>query len=193
MINHKAQMLAGEWYDPLDPTLAAERRAARLLMKAYNDTRDDEEDERKRILSLLIGKAGPNLIIEPPFYCDYGYNITVGENVFFNFNCVVLDVTPVTMGDRVMCAPNVQFYAATHQLSALERRTGLELGKPIVIGSDVWIGGGSIILPGVTIGSRCVIGAGSVVSKDVPDDTLVVGNPARAIRDLRPLHEPQST
>lgn len=177
-------MLAGEPYDPLDPQLCDERRRARLLCKDLNQTRDDEQLERARILRQLIPAAGDELWIEPPFYCDYGGNISIGQKVFFNFNCVILDVAPVVIGSRTMFGPAVQIYAATHPLSAAKRRTGLELGKPIEIGDDVWIGGGSIICPGVSIGSGTSIGAGSVVTKDIPDGVLALGNPCRVIRDI---------
>ena len=122
--------------------------------------------------------------IQPPFYCDYGTNISLGAKVCFNFNCVVLDVMPVTIGDNVLFGPAVQLYTATHPINAAERRTGLELAKPITIGSDVWIGGGTIICPGVTIGDRSVIGAGSVVTRSIPADVTAAGNPCRVIRSL---------
>lgn len=184
MLSEKEKMLAGELYDPLDPQLCDERRRARLLCKELNQTRDDEQLERARILRQLIPAAGDELWIEPPFYCDYGGNISIGQKVFFNFNCVILDVAPVMIGSRTMFGPAVQIYAATHPLSAAERRTGLELGKPIEIGDDVWIGGGSIICPGARIGSATTIGAGSVVTKDIPDGVLALGNPCRVIRDI---------
>ena len=177
-------MLAGALYDPLDPQLAAERRRARLLWKALNDTRDDQPEERARLLAELIPSAGEGLWIEPPFYCDYGTNITLGEKVFFNFNCVVLDVAPVTIGSRTLIGPAVQIYAAMHPLLAVDRRTGLESGKPVAIGEEVWIGGGAVICPGVSIGARAVIGAGSVVTRDVPEDVFAAGNPCRVIREL---------
>ena len=178
----RAKMLRGELYDPRDPQLSRERRRARLLFKALNDTNDEQQTERARLLRELIPCSGPELWIEPPFYCDYGTNITLGERVFFNFNCVVLDVAPVRIGSRVLFGPAVQVYAATHPLSAAERRTGLESGKPVDIGDDVWVGGGAIIAPGVRVGARTVIGAGSVVTRDIPDDVFAAGNPCRVIR-----------
>src|SRR5215218_4569536 len=150
-------MLGGEPYDPLDPQLSAERRRARLLCKALNDTRDDQQEERACLIRELIPQSGQSVWIEPPFYCDYGSHITLGEKVFFNFNCVVLDVAQVLIGSRVLFAPAVQIYAATHPLSARERATGLESGKPVEIGDDVWVGGGAIICPGVRVGARAVI------------------------------------
>ena len=177
-------MLGGELYDPLDAQLSAERRRTRLLCKALNDTRDDEQEERARLIKELIPASGGGVWIEPPFFCDYGSNITLGEKVFFNFNCVVLDVAHVLIGSRVLFAPAVQIYAATHPLSASARSTGLELGKAIEIGDDVWVGGGAIICPGVRVGARAVIGAGSVVTKDVPEGVLAAGNPCRVIREI---------
>ncbi|MBW6391103.1 sugar O-acetyltransferase [Billgrantia antri] len=184
MKSEKEKMLAGELYDPRDPQLLEERHRARILTKAFNDTRDDQGQERKRLLLELIGVMGKGTFIEPPFYCDYGGNITLGERVFFNFNCVILDVAQVTIGNHVMFGPNVQVYTATHPLDAEQRRSGLEAAKPITIGDDVWIGGGAILCPGVTIGARSVIGAGSVVTKDIPEDAFAAGNPCRVIRSL---------
>jgi len=184
MRSQKEKMLGGELYDPLDPQLSAERRRARLLFKALNDTGDDQQDERARLIKELIPAAGEGVWIEPPFYCDYGSNITLGDRVFFNFNCVVLDVSPVLIGSRVWFGPSVHIYAATHPLSAAGRRTGLEAGKPVEIGDDVWVGGGAIICPGVRVGARSVIGAGSVVTRDIPAGSLAVGNPCRVIREV---------
>lgn len=177
-------MLAGELYDPLDQQLSDERLRTRLLIKELNDTREDETDERNRILRALIPRAGKGLWLQPPFYCDYGTNMVVGEKVFFNFNCVVLDVTYVTIGSRTLFGPNVQIYTATHPIGHEERASGLEYAKPITIGEDVWIGGSVVICPGVNIGDRSVIGAGSVVTRDVPSDVFAAGNPCRVIRQL---------
>lgn len=180
----KEKMLAGVLYDPLDPQLLSERRNSRLLLKALNDTRDDQTDERERLIKELIPAAGTGVRIEPPFYCDYGSNISLGDKVFFNFNCVILDVARVRIGSRVLFGPAVQVYAATHPLSAEERRTGLELGREIDIGDDVWIGGGSIVCPGVRIGNRTVIGAGSVVTRDIPEGVFAAGNPCGVLRQI---------
>lgn len=184
MVTEKEKMLAGLGYNSMDPELCAERRRARLLFKALNDSRDDQEEERKRILKELIPNGGGNAWIEPPFYCDYGSNITLGEWVFFNFNCVVLDVAPVKIGSRVLIGPSVQIYTASHPLNHVERANGVEFGKAIEIGDDVWIGGAAIICPGVKIGSRSVIGAGSVVTKDVPEGVFAAGNPCKVIRPI---------
>jgi maltose O-acetyltransferase len=177
-------MLGGELYDPLDAELSAARRRARLLFKALNDTRDDQQEERARLVKALIPRAGAGVWIEPPFYCDYGTNITLGDGVFFNFNCVVLDVAAVTIGSRVLFGPAAHIYAATHPLGAAGRRAGLEAGKPVEVGDDVWVGGGVIICPGVRVGARAVIGAGSVVTKDIPAGVFAAGNPCRVIREV---------
>ncbi|HEX2210378.1 MAG TPA: sugar O-acetyltransferase [Longimicrobium sp.] len=180
------KMLAGELYDAQDPQLVAERRRARGLLRALNALRDEERDARLGIIRELVGAAGEGVWIEPPFFCDYGGNIHLGARVFFNFNCVVLDVARVTIGSDTKFGPAVQIYTATHPLHFQERRAGLEAGKPVTIGSDVWVGGGAIILPGVTIGHRSVIGAGSVVTRDVPDGVFAAGNPCRVVRLLEP-------
>lgn len=177
-------MLQGALYDATDTQLSQERRRARLLFKKLNDTTDEQSELRKSILQELIGKAGNDLWIEPPFYCDYGSNISVGDKVFFNFNCVVLDVMPVSIGSHTLFGPNVQLYTATHPLDWQERACGLEFAKPISIGAHVWIGGGVIICPGVSIGDRAVIGAGAVVTRDIPADVFAAGNPCRVIRAL---------
>jgi maltose O-acetyltransferase len=184
MRTEKQKMLAGELYDALDKQLSDERLRTRLLIKELNDTREDEGDARVRILMELIPNAGSGLWIQPPFYCDYGSNIQIGEKVFFNFNCVVLDVTHVTIGSRTLFGPNVQIYTATHPLDFKERASGLEYAKPIEIGEDVWVGGSAVICPGVKIGSRTVIGAGSVVTKDITSDVFAAGNPCKVIRAL---------
>ena len=177
------KMVNGELYDPHDPELVRARRQARDLLQELNALKDEQEKERKDVLTKLFGRGGDSAWLQPPFYCDYGTNIELGERVFFNFNCVVLDVARVTIGAYSFFGPAVQIYTATHPLDAGLRRTQ-ESGKPVEIGSDVWVGGGAIILPGVTIGSRTVIGAGSVVTRDIPDDVLAVGNPCRVIRGI---------
>ena len=177
-------MLAGELYDPLDEQLSRERMEARLLLKQLNDSREDEGEKRTAILKKLIPNAGEGLWLQPPFYCDYGSNMQVGEKVFFNFNCVVLDVMRVSIGSRTMFAPNVQIYTATHPVNHKERASGREFAKPVSIGEDVWIGGSAVICPGVSVGARTVIGAGSVVTKNIPSDVFAAGNPCRVIREL---------
>lgn len=184
MKSEKEKMLAGEYYLASDETLTRERLHARRLLKALNDSFPDEVQKRMEIMEELLGKMGRDFGLEPPFFCDYGYNITVGDQVFFNFNCVILDVNPVTIGDRCLFGPNVQIYAATHPVNAETRGSLLEFGKPVSIGSDVWIGGGAIICPGVSIGNRSIIAAGAVVTKDIPSDVLAGGNPARIIKPI---------
>jgi maltose O-acetyltransferase len=183
MATEKDRMLAGELYDPLDPALVAARDRARDLCQDLNATREADAVERRRILIDLFGAGGDEVWMQPPFFCDYGANIFLGKRVFFNFNCVVLDVCAVRIGDFTLFGPAVQIYTATHPLEAELRRTR-EFAKPVTIGSDVWVGGAAVILPGVTIGSRCVIGAGSVVTRDIPDDVFAAGNPCRVIRPL---------
>ncbi|OKL41944.1 sugar O-acetyltransferase [Pontibacter flavimaris] len=185
MRTEKEKMLAGELYDPLDQELVDDRLRTRLLLKELNDSREDQVEERTRVLKELIPQAQAGLWLQPPFYCDYGYNMVVGERVFFNFNCVVLDVAQVTIGSRTMFGPNVQVYTATHPINHVERSSGVEYAKPISIGEDVWVGGSVVICPGVRIGSRSVIGAGSVVTRDIPDDVFAAGNPCRVIRHLK--------
>lgn len=184
MPTEKEKMLAGELYNAADAQLVFERRRARNLLKAYNASLDEEVEQRRAMMAELFGALGENVCVEPPFYCDYGSNITLGRDVFFNFNCVVLDVARVEIGDRVLFGPNVQIYTATHPVDYRARATGLELGKSIRIGSDVWVGGSVVIGPGVSIGSRSVIGAGSVVVKDIPAGVFAAGNPCRVIRVL---------
>lgn len=183
MKTEKEKMLAGEYYLATDETLTQERANCKRLLKELNVTEYVTGNNTKSLLLKLIPNAPASLYIEPPFHCDYGYNIICGDNVYFNVNCVVLDVVPVTIGNNVFCGPAVQIYTATHPLNA-EFRRSKENGKPITIGDDCWIGGGAIICPGVTIGNRCVIGAGAVVTKNIPDDSLAVGNPARIIKKL---------
>jgi maltose O-acetyltransferase len=183
MRSEREKMLAGELYDPMDPELVAGRDRARDLCQALNATREAEREERRRILKALFGAGGETVWMQPPFYCDYGTNVFLGERVFFNFNCVVLDVCEVRVGDFTLFGPAVQIYTATHPLNA-ELRRKQEFAKPISIGPDVWVGGGAVICPGVRIGARSVIGAGSVVTRDVPDGVFAAGNPCRVIREI---------
>src|SRR5262245_14307451 len=183
MPSERDKMLAGELYDPLDPELVSARVRARDLCQALNATREADDVARRRILVDLFGAGGDDVWMQPPFFCDYGSNIFLGKRVFFNFNCVVLDVCAVRIGDFTLFCPAVQIYTATHPLDA-ELRRRQEFAKPITIGSDVWVGGAAVICPGVTIGSRAVIGAGSVVTRDIPDGVFAAGNPCRVIRQL---------
>jgi maltose O-acetyltransferase len=184
MRTEKEKMLAGEPYNASDAQLVAERLRARELCQQLNNLASGAPDsERLNLLASLLG-APTDVFITPPFFCDYGRNIALGNNVYFNFNCVVLDVARVAIGNNVLFGPAVQVYTASHPMSAEERRSGIEYGKPIVIGDDVWLGGGAIICPGVTIGSGSVIGAGSVVVRDIPAGVFAAGNPCRVIREL---------
>jgi maltose O-acetyltransferase len=183
MTTEKAKMLAGQLYDALDAQLVAERNAVRDLLLQFNQTREVETDERRRLLSAILGYDS-DAWIQPPFFCDYGTNIKLGSGVYMNYNCVVLDVMQVTIGDRTMFGPAVQVLTPMHPMDAAERRNGLEFAKPISIGADVWVGGGAIICPGVTIGDEAVIGAGSVVTRDLPPRVFAAGNPCRVIREL---------
>lgn len=190
MKSEREKMLAGELYDPLDAELAAMRRRARELTKAINDSDERQRDERTAMFTALFAATGEGLWIEPPFFCDYGSNITLGSKVFFNFNCVILDPARIEIGDHVLIGPAVQIYTALHPMSAAERRTGLELARGVAIGSDVWIGGGAIICPGVTIGAGSIIGAGSVATRDIPAGVFAAGNPCRVVRELAADEEP---
>lgn len=181
MKSEKQKMLAGELYDPLDPELCEERQRWRDLCKLLNDSKEEHQEERRGIIADLLGSS-TDAWIQPPFFCDYGTNISLGAKVFFNFNCVVLDVMQVKIGSNVLFGPSAQIYTATHR-STLSNEV-LESAKPITIGPDVWVGGGAIICPGVTIGDRTVIGAGSVVTRDIPSDVFAAGNPCRMIRPL---------
>ncbi|WP_142847804.1 sugar O-acetyltransferase [Telmatospirillum sp. J64-1] len=179
--SEKQKMLDGDLYNAAAPELVAGRSRADRLMAAFNAA---PEDRREEILRELLGSVGENTVIRPDFRCDYGENIKIGRNVFINFNCVFLDCAAIEIGDFTQIAPAVQFYTATHPLDPGLRRDGQEYALPIRVGTNVWIGGGAIILPGVTIGDDSVIAAGSVVTKDVPPRSVVVGNPARVVREV---------
>lgn len=184
-MTEKDKMLAGMIYDANnDPALIAERLECKELCRNYNELRPHETDARMALLRQILGGTGEGLLIEQPFYCDYGYNIRVGNNFYANFNLVILDEAPVTFGDNVFIAPNCGFYTAGHPIDAVERNKGLEYARPFTVGDNVWIGAGVSVLPGVSIGDNCVIGAGSVVVKDIPPYSLAVGNPCRVIKTI---------
>jgi maltose O-acetyltransferase len=183
MKTEQQKMLAGELYDPMDSALVEGRARARNLCLDLNATREEQQEERRRLLTELFGAGGETVWMQPPFFCDYGSNIHLGERVFFNFNCVVLDVCPVKIGSFTLFGPAVQILTPMHPWSAEQRRKE-EFGMPIEIGSDVWVGGGAIILPGVRIGSKAVVGAGSIVSRDIPEGVFAAGNPCRVVRDI---------
>ncbi len=174
-------MLAGELYRPDAPEIIADLASAAAWLARYNTAAGSPPDVLRAMLAEQFAAVGRNVEIRPPFFCDYGYNIRLGDGVFLNFNCVILDVVEVTIGDRSQIGPAVQIYTADHPRDAETRRDGLEFGRPVRIGQDVWIGGGSIILPGVSVGDGAVIGAGSVVTRDVAPNQTVAGNPARRI------------
>lgn len=184
MSEMKERMLRGELYIADDPELRADSIRCDLLLAAFNATRADEGDERRRILEELLGGIGDETVIRPPLFMDYGYQTTVGARTFINVNAVILDVGRVTIGADVQVGPNVQLLTPTHPLDPEVRRSGLEAAEPITIEDNVWLGGGVIVLPGVTIGRDTVVGAGAVVAKDLPPGVLAVGNPARVIRAL---------
>jgi maltose O-acetyltransferase len=183
MATERDKMLAGKLYNPLDPALVTARERARNLCHALNATRDSQQEERRCILQDLFGAGGDTVWMQPPFYCDYGSNIYLGTRVFFNFNCVVLDVCEVRIGDYTLFGPGAQILTPLHPFNA-ELRREQEFGKPVEIGADVWVGGGALILAGVRIGSRAIIGAGSVVTRDIPAGVFAAGNPCRVIRDV---------
>lgn len=183
-MTEREKMLAGELYEPWDSELAALRQRARRLTRAFNQTTEEEGPRREALLQELFGSTGERIAIEPPFYCDYGLNIHVGDNFFMNFDCVILDCARVEIGRNVMCGPKVQIYTATHPVEAAERVKGPELARPVTIGDNVWIGGGAIICPGVTVGVNSTIAAGSVVTKDIPAGVVAGGNPCRVLRRL---------
>ncbi|MEM6636401.1 MAG: sugar O-acetyltransferase [Pseudomonadota bacterium] len=173
-------MISGDFYRPGDPELVAAREKAQRLMRAYNATVYGESAERARLLGDLLGGFGTGCAIRPPFYVDYGAHITLGDDVFMNYGCVILDVCPVRIGSGTQIGPYVQILAADHPRDPAQRAAGLENGQPVSIGANVWIGGAALILPGVTVGDDAIVGAGAVVTRDVAAGTTVVGNPARA-------------
>ena len=183
MSTESEKMHSGELYDPLDRELVAARARARDLCRALNDTRETQQAERRRIARDLFGSGGDSVWLQPPFQCDYGSNIHLGERVFFNFNCIVLDVCEVRIGDYTLFGPGVQILTPLHPVDAAARRER-EFGKPVRIGADVWVGGGALILAGVEIGARSIVGAGSVVTRDIPAGVLAAGNPCRVIREV---------
>ncbi|MFX0548218.1 sugar O-acetyltransferase [Hathewaya histolytica] len=183
MKSEKEKMLSGDFYNAGDPELVREREHMQKLIFEFNHINPSEKERRQEILNKLIVAKG-SFNIEAPFNCDYGYNIEVGENFFANYGCTILDVNKVEIGDNVLLGPNVQIYTATHPINPTQRLTGKEYSKPIVIGNNVWVGGGSIICPGVKIGDNVTIGAGSVVTKDIPNNVVAVGNPCRVIKSI---------
>ena len=179
MRTEKQKMLAGELYRPGDPEIQADQATTKAWLARYNATLDQSADDRRTLLLERFGEVGAGVVVRPPFHCDFGFNIRLGANVFLNFNCVILDVVEVTIGDGTQIGPAVQIYSADHPRDPAQRLDGVEFGRPVRIGRNVWIGGGAILLPGVSVGDDAVIGAGSVVTRDVPAGVTVYGNPAR--------------
>ncbi len=185
METEKEKARSGRLYDAnYDPELIAERQACKEMYYELNHLRPSQMAEREAIIRKLFGKTAKQFLIEQPFYCDYGYNIEIGENFYANMNCVILDGAKVRFGDNVFIAPNCGFYTAGHPLDVEQRNQGLEYARPITVGNNVWIGAQVCVLPGVTIGDNSVIGAGSVVNKDIPANSLAAGNPCRVIREI---------
>lgn len=180
--SEREKMLAGESYNIFDPELEAQRRRVKELLRLFNSA--PAGPERQSVLEQLLGHVGAGAMVEPPFCCSYGRNTHLGDNVFLNSLCVILDNNEVHIGDRVQIGPSVQIYCAAHPLAIEPRIQGWEVAKPIVIEREAWIGGGAILLPGVRIGRGAVVGAGAVVTRDVPANTVAAGNPARVIREI---------
>lgn len=184
-MTEKEKMINGELYLAGDAELVKDREIARRLTREFNTTTETESSKRESILKELFGTTGESLYIEPTFRCDYGYNIHVGQNFYANFDCVILDVCPVNIGVNCFMAPGVHIYTATHPLDPIERASGVEFGKPVTIGDNVWLGGRATINPGVTIGDNVVVASGAVVTKDVPNNVVVGGNPARILKEIK--------
>ena len=183
-MTEKERMLSGRLYSADDNELKADFNKARMLTRLFNSTTEEQKEYRIELLKELFKKTGENLYVEPPFRCDYGCNISVGNNFYANFDCIILDVCSVDIGENVMFAPRVCIYTAGHPIDADIRNSGLEFGRKVKIGDNVWIGGSTVINPGVTIGNNVVIGSGSVVTKDIPDNVIAVGNPCKVLRKI---------
>lgn len=184
IMTEKERMLSEKLYIPMDEALAADCARSRRLVRLINGTTEEQAEYRVQLFKELFGRTGENLWVEPPFHCDYGCHISVGENFYANFDCIILDVCDVTIGDNVFLAPRVCIYTAGHPIDAGVRRRQLEYGKKVVTGNDVWVGGNTVINPGVTIGDNVVIGSGSVVTKDIPSGVIAAGNPCRVLRPV---------
>ncbi len=183
-MTEKEKMLNGLIYDADDKELVSDRMKCKDLCYEYNNTKPSDIKKRDEIIKKILGKTGEKVWIEPNFWCDYGYNITVGENFYANHNLVILDCIKVTFGDNCFIAPNCSFYTPNHPLDVESRNKGLEYEKPVTVGNNVWIGGNTVVLPGVSIGDNTVIGAGSVVIKDIPSGVLAFGNPCKVIKKI---------
>lgn len=183
-MTEKEKMLAGKLYMAFEEELVQDRKNARKLIERFNLTTSDHVEERSSLIAKLLGKHGIDTTINPPFQCDYGYNITIGDHFFANYDCIFIDVNTITIGDNVMFGPKVCLYTAGHPLDAEIRNLQLEFGYPIVIGDNVWIGGNTVVNPGVSIGDNAVIGSGSVVTKNIPSNVVAAGNPCKVIRNI---------
>ena len=183
-MTEKEKMLNGKPYKALGEELVSERQNAKGMIFKYNDLHPSEINKRNDIIRKLFGKVGKDFFIEPPFRCDYGYNISIGDNFYCNYNCTILDCAKVTIGDNVMFAPNVSLFTAGHPVHFEPRNQGIEYALPITIGNNVWIGGGVIINPNINIGNNVVVGSGSVVTKDIPSNSIATGNPCKVIREI---------
>lgn len=183
-MTEKEKMIAGMLYNHADPELKDAAKNAQKLSRLYNNTTEDQKGDRLKLIRDLFGGTGEHIHVEPPFHCDYGSNIYVGENFYSNFDCIILDVCEVHIGDNCLLGPRVCIFTACHPVDPQERLSGKEFGKPVSIGNNVWIGGNTVINPGVTIGDNVVIGSGSVVTHDIPDNVVAAGNPARVIKKL---------
>lgn len=182
-MTEKEKMIKGLCYNPVNPQLVLEQARASRICTKYNRKAFNEINMRSRLMKKLLNTKG-NFWIKPPFYCDYGYNITIGKDVMLNYGCVILDVCPVNIDDFTMIGPSTHIYTACHSLNAEERKNYVEFGKPVTIGKNVWIGGHCTILPGITIGDNSIIGAGSVVTKNIPANVIAVGNPCKIIKEI---------
>lgn len=184
MKTEREKMTAGEPFQTNDPQLMEDKKNARTLAESYNHASEEDPERRQEILRRLFGRCGEKFFIKPPFHCDYGYNIRIGENFFANFDCVFLDAAPITIGDNCMIGPQTNIYAIGHPIDPAERAKSIGLPSPVTIGDNVWIGGHVTILPGVTIGNNVVVGAGSVVTKSFPDNVVIAGNPAAIVKHI---------
>jgi len=182
--SEKEKMLSGEAFKTGDPELMENKKNARILAEKYNHSSENDLDLRKSLLKELFGKCGEKIIIKPPFHCDYGYQIFIGENFIANFDCVFLDAAPIEIGDNCMIGPKTCIFTISHPFDPQERQKGIGIPKKVIIGNDVWIGGNVTILPGVSLGNNVIVGAGSVVTKSFPDNVIIAGNPARIIKHL---------
>lgn len=183
-MTEKERMLSGKLYLAKGEELGKDNKKGRMLTRLFNNSTEEQQDYRKQLLKELFEFTGENLYIEPPFRCDYGCNISIGENFCANYDCIILDVCKVKIGKNVLFGPRVNIFTAGHPIDADVRNTFLEFGKPVTIGDNVWVGGNTVINPGVTIGKNVVIGSGSVVTKDIPDNVIAVGNPCRVLREI---------